>query len=42
VVNAVNDALAPFGVEITDLPVSAPRVWAAIRAARAQPKRKVA
>ena len=32
-VNAVNDALQPLGVEITDLPVSAPKVWAAIQRA---------
>lgn len=42
VVNAVNDALAPFGVEINDLPVSAPRVWAALRQARSVKKRRVA
>ena len=42
VVNAVNDALAPFGVEINDLPVSAPRVWAALRQARPVKKRRVA
>ncbi len=42
VVNAVNDALAPLGVQITDLPVTAPRVWAAIRAAQKPAKRKVA
>lgn len=41
VANAINDALAPFGVAITDLPLSAPRVWAALRAAR-ETKRKVA
>jgi carbon-monoxide dehydrogenase large subunit len=42
VVNAVNDALAPLGAEqITDLPVTAPRVWSAIQAAgRAEPARK--
>ncbi|MEE8308037.1 MAG: xanthine dehydrogenase family protein molybdopterin-binding subunit [Gammaproteobacteria bacterium] len=32
-VNAVNDALQTLGVEINELPVSAPRVWAAIQAA---------
>ncbi|MEL7027641.1 MAG: xanthine dehydrogenase family protein molybdopterin-binding subunit [Pseudomonadota bacterium] len=43
VVNSVNDALSPFGVMITDLPLSAPRIWSAIQAARkAQPERKVA
>ena len=35
VVNAVNDALAPLGVAINSLPVSAPAVWAAIEQARA-------
>lgn len=39
VVNAVNDALAPLGVSITDLPVTAPRVWSAIQSA-SQPARK--
>ncbi|MCZ8131153.1 MAG: xanthine dehydrogenase family protein molybdopterin-binding subunit [Steroidobacteraceae bacterium] len=34
VVNAVNDALLPLGVSINDLPVTAPRVWAAIQAAK--------
>jgi len=34
VVNAVNDALAPFNVRIHDLPVSAPKVWNALREAR--------
>lgn len=33
VVNAVNDALAPLGVAIHELPLTAPRVWAAIQAA---------
>jgi carbon-monoxide dehydrogenase large subunit len=45
IVNAVNDALAPLGVVINDLPVTAPRVWSAIEAARAAgaaPKREVA
>jgi carbon-monoxide dehydrogenase large subunit len=43
VVNAVNDALAPLGVEITDLPVSPPNIWAAIqRARRAARKDKAA
>lgn len=43
VVNAVNDALAPLGVSIYELPLTAPRVWAAIEAARrrqAQPARR--
>jgi carbon-monoxide dehydrogenase large subunit len=31
--NAVNDALAPLGVRHLDMPVTAPRVWAAIRGA---------
>ena len=43
VVNSVNNALAPFGVMMTDLPLSAPRVWSALQAARkAGPARKVA
>jgi aerobic carbon-monoxide dehydrogenase large subunit len=41
VVNAVNDALAPLNVAITDLPVSASRIWAAIQKAKsAAPVRK--
>jgi len=43
VVNSVNNALSPLGVLITDLPITAPRVWSAIQAAKkAQPQRKVA
>jgi carbon-monoxide dehydrogenase large subunit len=34
IVNAINDALAPLGAEVTDLPASPPRVLAAIQAAR--------
>jgi carbon-monoxide dehydrogenase large subunit len=41
VVNAVNDALAPLGVSIYDLPLTAPRIWDAIQRSRAaQPARK--
>ena len=40
VVNAVNDALAPLGVEITRLPVSAPNIWNAIREAREKERRE--
>jgi carbon-monoxide dehydrogenase large subunit len=32
--NAVCDALAPFGIEITELPLRPDRVWRALRAAR--------
>ncbi len=43
VVNSVNNALSPFGVMMTELPLSAPRVWSAIQSAKkAQPQRKVA
>tara|TARA_R110002110_G_scaffold413729_1_gene641569 strand:+ start:50861 stop:53263 length:2403 start_codon:yes stop_codon:yes gene_type:complete len=35
IVNAVNDALSPLGVLIHELPVTAPRVWSAIQAAKA-------
>jgi carbon-monoxide dehydrogenase large subunit len=31
--NAVNDALAPLGVRHLDMPVTAERVWRAIREA---------
>jgi len=35
VVNAVMDALAPFGIEHLDMPLTAPKVWAALQAAGA-------
>ena len=38
VVNAVNDALAHLGVEINDLPVTAPRIWSAIQKAQSAQK----
>jgi carbon-monoxide dehydrogenase large subunit len=34
IVNAINDALAPLGAEVTNLPASPPRVLAAILAAK--------
>lgn len=42
VVNAVNDALAPLGVEITNLPVSPANIWEAVDQARkaAQERKK--
>ena len=40
VVNAVNDALAPLGVSIHELPVTAPKIWSAIEAAKKAPGRK--
>jgi carbon-monoxide dehydrogenase large subunit len=36
-INAVIDALAPFGVEHLDMPATPQRVWAAIRDARRKP-----
>lgn len=43
VINSVNNALAPFGVMMTDLPLTAPRVWAAIQQAKkSQDQREVA
>ena len=42
VVNAVNDALSPFGVQIHDLPVNASNVWAALHAAREAKKKRTA
>ena len=43
VVNSVNNALSPFGVMMTETPLTAPRVWSAIQEAKkAQPQRKVA
>lgn len=35
VVNAVMDALSPFGIAHVDMPLTAPKVWRAIEAARA-------
>ena len=35
VVNAVMDALGPFGIAHLDMPLTAPKVWSAIQAARA-------
>ncbi len=35
-VNAVCDALAPRGIRHVDMPLTAPRVWAAIQAAKSQ------
>jgi carbon-monoxide dehydrogenase large subunit len=35
VVNAVMDALSPFGIAHVDMPLTAPKVWQAIQAARA-------
>jgi carbon-monoxide dehydrogenase large subunit len=35
VVNAVMDALGPFGIAHLDMPLTAPKVWQAIQAARA-------
>jgi carbon-monoxide dehydrogenase large subunit len=35
-INAVLDALAPLGVTDIDMPATAPRVWAAIQAAKAE------
>jgi len=34
VVNAVMDALSPFGIVHLDMPLTAPKVWQAIQAAR--------
>ena len=34
ILNAVNDALAPFGAAVTDQPITAERVLRAIRAGR--------
>ncbi|MFN3591489.1 MAG: xanthine dehydrogenase family protein molybdopterin-binding subunit, partial [Thermaurantiacus sp.] len=42
VANAINDALSPFGVSITDLPLDAPSVWSAIQAARRPGQKKAA
>ena len=37
VVNAVLDALAPFGIRHLDMPLHAERIWHAIQNARAKP-----
>jgi carbon-monoxide dehydrogenase large subunit len=36
IVNAINDALAPLGAEITECPASPRRILAALRAAKAR------
>jgi aerobic carbon-monoxide dehydrogenase large subunit len=36
IVNAVCDALAPLGIEHIDMPLTPPRVWAAIQASRGE------
>ncbi len=36
VVNAVNDALSPLGVSVTELPLTAPSIWAAIQSSAAR------
>jgi carbon-monoxide dehydrogenase large subunit len=38
IVHAVLDALAPFGVAHLDMPLTPPKIWAAIQAARADAK----
>ncbi len=38
IVHAVLDALAPFGIAHLDMPLSPPKIWAAIQAARADAK----
>jgi carbon-monoxide dehydrogenase large subunit len=37
IANAVEDALAPFGVRVTETPVSAVRIAALLQAARSRP-----
>jgi aerobic carbon-monoxide dehydrogenase large subunit len=36
IVHAVLDALAPFGITHLDMPLTPPKIWAAIRAARGE------
>src|SRR5260370_26587112 len=36
-VHAVLDALSPFGIKHLDMPLTPPRLWAALTAARARP-----
>src|SRR5947209_420510 len=38
VVNAINDALAPFGVAIDEMPATPQRIRAALRSASSQPR----
>ena len=40
VANAINDALAPLGVSINDLPLTAPKIWAAIQSAALPARRQ--
>jgi CO/xanthine dehydrogenase Mo-binding subunit len=37
--NAVSDALRPLGVRITELPITRPRLWALMEAARRSGRR---
>jgi carbon-monoxide dehydrogenase large subunit len=37
VLNAINDAIAPFGVEINEMPATPQRIRAALRAAEKRP-----
>jgi len=37
VINAINDAIAPFGVEINEMPATPQRIRAALRAAEKRP-----
>jgi carbon-monoxide dehydrogenase large subunit len=37
IVHAVLDALAPFGITHLDMPLTAPKIWAAVQDARARP-----
>jgi carbon-monoxide dehydrogenase large subunit len=37
VINAINDALSPFGVEIDEMPATPQRIRAALRAAEQRP-----
>ena len=37
VANAIDDALRPFGVTVTDLPLTPERIWKLIRSASSPP-----
>jgi aerobic carbon-monoxide dehydrogenase large subunit len=41
IVNAINDALSPFGVSIDEIPVTPLRIHAALESARENPKENV-
>lgn len=42
VVNAVNDALSPLGIALTDLPLTPDRIWSAVQSVKSSRRREAA